>query len=79
MSSPSTDGKMIVNVLYHSAIISGLAMGYSHLGKMVISGPYPKLDFTGRDVGMLIVDIALAMFTKDMLIKQGMLPADIMK
>ena len=31
------------------------------------------------DIGMLSIDILLAMATKDMLIKQGILPADIMK
>jgi len=41
--------------------------------------PRLKLDLTGRDVGMLVVDVTLAMATKDMLIKQGIIPADIMK
>ena len=75
----TTDGKAIVNALYHSAVVSGLAMGYAKLGKMVIGGAPPKLDFTPRDVGMVVVDVSLAMVTKDMLIKQGIIPADIMK
>ena len=79
MTTPATDGKMLVNALYHSAVVSGLAVGYARLGKMAIGGAPPKLDFTPRDVGMVIVDTALAMATKDMLIKQGILPADIMK
>ena len=79
MTSPVTDGKMLVNALYHSAVVSGLAIGYSRLSKMVIGGAPPKLDFTPRDVGIVIVDVALAMATKDMLIKQGIIPADIMK
>lgn len=70
---------MLVNTLYHSAVVSGLAMGYSRLGKMVIGGQPPKLDFTPRDVGMVVVDVALAMATNDMLIKQGIIPVDIMK
>ena len=70
---------MIVNALYHSAVVSGLAAGYSRLGKMAIGGPSPKLDFTPRDIGMVVVDVALAMATKDMLIKQGILPPDILK
>ena len=72
-----TERKMLINALYHSAVITGLAMGYSRLGKMAIGGPSPKLEPTGRDIGMVIVEVALAMFTKDMLIKQGMIPADI--
>jgi len=79
MTTPATDGKMLVNALYHSAVVSGLAMGYARLGKMAVGGPPPKLDFAPRDIGMMVVDVALAMATKDMLIKQGILPPDIMK
>ena len=67
---------MLVNALYHSAVVSGLAAGYAWLGKMVIGGSPPKLDLTSRDVGMVLVDVALAMSTKDMPIKQGLIPAD---
>ena len=70
MTTPATDGKMLVNALYHSAVVSGLAAGYARLGKMAIGGSPPKLDFTPRDV---------AMATADMLIKQGLIPADILK
>ena len=79
MTTPAADGKMIVNALFHSAVVSGPAMGYTLLGKLVIGGAPPKLDFTARDVGMVVVDVALVMATKDMLIKQGVIPADIMK
>jgi len=54
-------------------------MGYSRLGKMAIGGVPPKLDLTPRDMGMVVIDVALAMATKDMLIGQGIIPADIMK
>ena len=56
---------MLFNALYHSAVVPGIAAGYARLGKMAMGGSLPKLDF--RDVGMLIVDVALAMVTKDML------------
>ena len=79
MSTPNIDGKMLVNALYHSAVVSGLAVGYSRLGKMAIGGAPPKLDFMPRDMGMVVVDVALAMATKDVLIKQGMIPDDIIK
>ena len=79
MTAPATDGKMIVNALYHSAVVSGLAMGYARLGKMAMVGSPPKLDFAPRDVDMMILDVALAMTTKDVLIKQEVIPADIMK
>ena len=79
MATPSTDGKMLVNTLYHSAVISGLAVGYSRIGKMIVPGPPPKLDFNARDIGMMVVDTALAVATKDILVKQGIIPSDIMK
>ena len=79
MTTPATDGKMLVNALYHSAVVSGLAAGYAWLGKLAIGGSPEKLDFTPRDVGMIVVDVALAMATKDMLIKQGLISADILK
>ena len=36
MTTPATDGKMLVNALYHSAVVSGLAAGYARLGKMAM-------------------------------------------
>ena len=68
MTIPVTDGKML-----DSAVVSDLAAGYAGLGKMVMGGSPPKLDFTPRDVGMVVVDVALAMATKDMLIEQGLI------
>ena len=79
MTIPATDGKMIVNALYHSAVVSGLTMRNARLSKMAIGGSTPKLDPTPRDVGMVVLDVALAMGTRDLLIKQGIIPAEIMK
>ncbi|MEW8615607.1 MAG: hypothetical protein AB2610_20820 [Candidatus Thiodiazotropha sp.] len=79
MPTTATDGEMQVNALYHSAAAAGLAMGYAPLGKLAIAGRVPKLDFTHRDVGMVVVDVAFAMAIKGMLIKQGIIPADIIK
>ena len=79
MTTPATDGKMLVNALYHSAVVSDLAAGYARVGKMAMWGSPPKLDCTPRDVGIVVVDVALTMATKDMLIKQGLIPADILK
>ena len=77
MTTPATDGKMLVNQLYHSGVVFGVAAGYARLGKMAIGGSSPNLDFTPRDVGMVMVDVALAMATEDILIKQGLIPVDI--
>ena len=79
MATPATDGKMLVNALYHSEVVSGLAAGYARIGKMAIEGSPPKLDFTPGEDGMVVVGVALAMATEHMLNKQGLIPADILK
>ena len=58
-----------------------MVMGYARLAKMTIGGILAKLDFTPlpRNVGMVVADVALAMATKDALIRQGLIPSDIMK
>ena len=71
--------KNIVNDLYQAAVVGGLAIGYAKLGQMVFKGPLPRLDLTPRDAGMAILDLSAAMATKDMLIKQGLIPSDIVK
>ena len=76
MSSTPTQ-KNIVNDLYHAAVVGGLAIGYAKLGQMVFKGPLPRLDLTPRDAGMAILDLSAAMARKDMLIKQGLIPSDI--
>ena len=73
MSSTPTQ-KNIANDLYHAAVVGGLAIGYAKLGQMVFKGPLPRLDLTPRHAGMAILDL---MATKDMLIKQGLIPSDI--
>ena len=73
------DGKQIVNMLYHAGVETVLTDGYSELGRKIFRKPAPKVDFNMGDIGMLSIDILLAMVTKDMLIKQGIIPADIMK
>ncbi|CAC5413695.1 unnamed protein product [Mytilus coruscus] len=72
------DGKQIANMLYHAGVETLLTVGYAEIGKKVLRRPAPKVDFNVNDVVMLSIDILLAMATKDMLIKQGIIPADIM-
>ena len=71
----TTDGKQIVNMLYHAGVETLLTIGYSELGRKLLR-PAPKVDFNMADAGMLSVDILLAMATRDMLIKQGIIPTD---
>lgn len=73
------EGKTLINDLYHAALISGLAIGYAKLGQMVVKGSLPKLDITPRDIGMLTLDLGGAVATKDYLIKQGIIPDNIVK
>jgi hypothetical protein len=73
------DGKQIANMLYHAGVETLLTIGYSELTKKVFRKQPPKVDFNMGDIGMLSIDILLAMATRDMLIKQGIIPADIMK
>ena len=75
----SIDGKQIVNMMYHAGVETLLTVGYSEIGRKILKRPAPKVDFNMTDVGMLSVDIMLAMATRDMLIRQGIIPADIMK
>ena len=75
----SIDGKQIVNMLYHAGVETVLTVGYAEIGKKILKRQAPKVDFNMGDVAMLSIDILLAMATKDMLVKQGIIPADIMK
>lgn len=77
MSTP--DGKEAVNAIYHGVVVAGLAVSFARLGKAVFGGTYPKLDLTLRDVGMITFDITAALATRDLLIKQGLIPANILK
>ena len=73
------DGKQIANMLYHAGVETLLTVGYSEFGRKLLRRPAPKVDFNMGDIAMLSIDILLAMATRDMLIKQGIIPADIMK
>ena len=46
MTMPATDRKMLINLLYHSAVISGFATGYAKLGKALMGGPTLRLDYS---------------------------------
>lgn len=80
MATPNINGKEIANTVYHAVVVSALAAGYSRLTKLIFTkAPTPRLAFNLEDIGMVTLDIALAMATKDMLEKQGILPHDILK
>ena len=79
MATPGADRKQLANSAYHAAVVSGLAIGFATLGNNIFKSATPKFDFAPYDIGMVVLDIGLAMATKDMLVKQGILPADILK
>ena len=73
------DGKQIVNMLYHAGVESLLILGYSELISKIFKRQAPRLNLNMTDMSMVVLDVMLAMSTRDMLIKQGIIPADIMK
>ena len=64
--------------VYHGAVISALAVGYTVLGKTLIKMSPPSLSkFYIEDGVKLVGIVALADFTKDYLIKQKIIPNNI--
>ena len=74
-----SDEKQIVNTLYHAGVQTVLVIRYAEIGKKVFKIRQTKVDLNLKDVGMLTAEVLLAMVTKDMLVKQGIIPANIMK
>ena len=67
--------KTIVNLIYHSAVLSGLSIGYSVLAKNLMRmkpADLGKLDI--EDSVKLMVVITASIATKDFLVKQGIIP-----
>ena len=63
--------KDINESVYHGAVVSALAVGYTMLGKILIKMSLPSLSkFDIEDDVKLVGIIALSDFTKDYLIKQ---------
>ena len=61
--------------VYHDAVISGLAVGYTVLAKMLVKMSPPSLGkFDVEDGIKLVVIVALSDFTNYYLIKQKIIP-----
>ena len=67
--------KDIKESVYHGAIISALAIGYTMLGKTLVLHLSVKFDI--EDGVKLVGIVALSDFTKDYLIKQKIIPSNI--
>ena len=64
--------------VYHSAVISALAVCYTMLGKMLIKmSPPSRGKFDVEDGVKLVAIVALSNFMKDYLIKQKIIPNNI--
>lgn len=65
------------NAAYRAAVTVGLAVGFARIGKLAGAGAPPKLDFTARDLGYTSLYVGLAAIAQDYLIKQGIIPKNI--
>ena len=64
--------------VYHGAVISVLAIGYTMLGKTLTKMSPPALSkFDVEDSVKLVAIVAMSNFTKDYLIKQKIIPNNI--
>ena len=64
--------------VYHGAIISALAVGYTMLAKTLVKMNPPSLGkFDIEDGAKLVAIVAMSDFTKDYLIKQKVIPNNI--
>ena len=70
--------KDIKESVYHRAVVSVIAVGYTMLGKTLIKMSSPSLSkFNIKDGVKLVAIIAMSDFTKDYLIKQKIIPNNI--
>ena len=80
MATLSPYTKHLGNLLYHYAVVGGLSVGYSMIGKKLLKmmpADLGRLDV--EDSGKLIGTVALALWTQNMLVKQGIIPINIIK
>ena len=70
--------KDIKESVYHGAVISGLAVGYTMLAKMLVKmSPASLGKFDVEDGIKLVAIVAMSDFMKDYLIKQKIIPNNI--
>ena len=70
--------KDIKESVYHGAVVSALAVGFTMLGKAITKMSPPSLGkFDVEDSVKLVAIVAMSDFTKDYLIKQKIIPNNI--
>ena len=71
---PASEGRNIGNAVYHAAVTSDLAICCAKLIKWAFGGTSPRLDFTGKDIAMLTMEMTAAVMAKDMLVNMVLFP-----
>ena len=69
--------KLLINLLYNSAIEVGLASGVAQLMKYLRWGPTPRLDNGIKEILMTMIDMSIAVGIHNYLIKKGILPKNL--
>ena len=69
--------KEIMDSVYDAAIVVGLTIGYSLLGKKAFGMAKPGTKMDVEDGLKLTGYVAAGMMTKDYMVKQGLIPASI--
>ena len=78
MTTPSPYAKDLGNLLYHSAIVGGLSVGHSMVGNRLLKMKPADLGCLDiEDSAKLVGTVALALWTKHMLVKQGIITKSI--
>lgn len=68
----------VINTVYHAVVITGLSAVSSKLTKLIFKGsPTPKLDLDIEDLGLEIIHISSAMLIQNYLIKNNIIPENI--
>jgi len=70
--------KTIANLIYHSAVISGLSIGYTMLAKSLVKikpADLGKIDV--EDGFKLVAVITASVATRDFLVKQKIIPENL--
>ena len=72
------DKKELVNDLYHSSVISSLAIGYSMVMKKILNISPPSIQkFDGEDIIKLVGIITASQMTREWLVKEKIIPENI--
>ena len=74
------DEKKFVNLVYQSAVLSGVAIGYSAIAKKLLKMKMESMDKIDLEDFLKIAGVvSFANWTVEMLYEKGIIPRDIMK